>query len=97
MFKNISFIVELSPSYIFDNSLSDFIGKYWKYFIIATPILLMVMITMDFFKALFSSDQDLIKKASNNAIKRVIAAILLLFLPLIISTILGFFGLELCI
>lgn len=80
-----------------DNSLSDFIGKYWKYFIIATPILLMVMITMDFFKALFSSDQDLIKKASNNAIKRVIAAILLLFLPLIISTILGFFGLELCI
>lgn len=80
-----------------DTSLADFIHKYWKYFVIFAPILLMVMITMDFFKATFSSDQDLIKKATNNAIKRVIATVLLLCLPLILSTILGFFGLELCI
>lgn len=80
-----------------DDSLREFITKYWKYFVIAAPILLMVMITIDFLKAVFSSDQDMIKKASNNALKRVIATMLLLFLPLIISTILGFFGLDLCI
>lgn len=80
-----------------DDSLREFIKKYWKYFVIAAPILLMVMITIDFLKAVFSSDQDIIKKASNNALKRVIATMLLLFLPLIISTILGFFGLDLCI
>lgn len=80
-----------------DDSLREFIAKYWKYFVIAAPILLMVMITIDFLKAVFSSDQDMIKKASNNALKRVIATMLLLFLPLIISTILGFFGLDLCI
>ena len=80
-----------------DDSLREFIKKYWKYFVIAAPILLMVMITIDFLKAVFSSDQDMIKKASNNALKRVIATMLLLFLPLIISTILGFFGLDLCL
>lgn len=80
-----------------DESLSSFIKEIWKYFIIFAPILLIVMVTMDFFKALFSSDADLLKKASSNAIKRVVATVILLFLPLVISTILDFFGLELCL
>lgn len=80
-----------------DDSLASFIRKYWKYVMLFAPILLMVLVTLDFFKALFSSDSELVKKASDNAVKRVIAALLLLCLPLIIQTILGFFGLELCI
>lgn len=80
-----------------DQSLSDLISKYWKFVMLFTPILLMVMITLDFFKALFSSDFDLMKKASDAAVKRVLAAVLLLCLPLVLQVILGFFGLELCI
>ncbi len=79
-----------------DDSLKAFINKIWKYVIIIAPILLLVMITVDFFKALFSSDQDLIKKAVNNTIKRTIAALILLALPLILSTLLGFFGIGFC-
>lgn len=80
-----------------ESSLRDFISDKWKYFIIFTPILLIFMVTMDFFKALFSSDSDFLKKAGSNTVKRTVAAIILLLLPLIIETILGFFGLELCI
>lgn len=80
-----------------DDSLKSFIGETWKYFIIFGPILLIVMVSLDFFKALFSSDSDMLTKAGSNTVKRTISAIILLLLPLIIETILGFFGLELCI
>lgn len=78
-------------------SLRKFISKYWSYFLLGTPVLLIVMVSLDFAKALFSSDQDLLRKAVNDAVKRTLAAILLLVLPVIISTILGFFGIDLCI
>ena len=80
-----------------DNSLKSFISEIWKYFVIFGPILLIVMVSLDFFKALFSSDSDMLTKAGSNTVKRTISAIILLLLPLIIETILGFFGLELCI
>lgn len=80
-----------------DDSLKSFISEIWKYFVIFGPILLIVMVSLDFFKALFSSDSDMLTKAGSNTVKRTISAIILLLLPLIIETILGFFGLELCI
>lgn len=73
------------------------IHDYWKYVMIIVPILLIVVITLDFFKAMVSNDQDAIKKASTNAVKRTIAAVILLALPALLSYILGLFGLELCI
>lgn len=79
-----------------DTGLKDFINEYWKYIMVITPILLMVMMSLDFAKAIFSSDSELVQKASSNSIKRVLAAVLLLCLPLIVDTILSFFGLELC-
>ena len=39
----------------------------------------------------------LIKKSANDAFKRTIAFIILLFLPFIINTIFGWFGLPLCL
>ena len=80
-----------------DNSLEDFINEIWKYFVIFGPILLIIMSVLDFFKALFSSDQDMISKAASNTVKRTLATIILLMLPLLLRTILGFFGLELCL
>lgn len=86
-----------SQKIVCDNSLKSFIDDIWSYFVIFGPILLIVMISLDFFKALFSSDSDMLTKAGSNTVKRTISALILLLLPLIIETILGFFGLELCI
>ena len=64
---------------------------------VITPILLIVMITIDFFQALAKGDNDSIKKAGNNAIKRTIAAVVLLALPALLSLIFSLVGLDLCV
>lgn len=77
--------------------VSDLIHDYWKYVMVITPILLIVMITIDFFQALAKGDNDSIKKAGNNAIKRTIAAVVLLALPALLSLIFSLVGLDLCV
>ncbi len=90
--KNIDDIVNNSC----DNDLKNLIEKYWKWVMFLTPILLIVMITIDFIKAMSLGDADSVKKSSNDAIKRVIAGILLLALPWLLEVIFGWFGLQLC-
>lgn len=77
--------------------VSDLIHDYWKYVMVIVPILLIVMMTIDFFKALAKGDSDSIKKAGNNTVKRTIAAVVLLALPALLGLIFSWFGLELCI
>lgn len=91
-----NFSIGDSQKIICDPDIQNFVKYAWKYALILAPILLIVMITVDFSKAIMSSNEDLLKKASSNAIKRTIATLLLLCLPLLLSTILDFFGLELC-
>lgn len=75
---------------------TGFLHKYWRWIMILTPILLIVMITIDFVKALSNNDSDAIKKSSTNAVKRVIAGVILLALPMLLDIIFGWFGLEIC-
>ena len=82
---------------ICDDDIRRFIDDYWKIFVISAPGLLIMMISIDFFKAVMSSDEDLIKKASNNAIKRTAATIILLMLPYILRMIFGWAGLDICL
>lgn len=77
--------------------VSDLIHDYWKYVMIIVPILLIVMMTIDFFKALTKGDSDSIKKAGNNTVKRTIAAVVLLALPALLGLIFSWVGLDLCI
>ena len=77
-----------------DQQIRDLIKKYWKWVVFLTPLLLIVMIVVDFLKAMTSGDADAIKKSTDNAIKRVIAAIVLLALPWIITVVFTWFGLE---
>lgn len=77
-----------------EESLSDFIIKYWGYVMICAPILLMVMMIVDFLKALTSNDAEHLKKCGSNSIKRVIATVLLLMLPLIVTAVFSLMGLE---
>lgn len=77
--------------------VSDLIHDYWKYVMVIVPILLIVMMTLDFFKAVGKGDSESIKKAGNNTVKRAIAAVVLLALPALLGLIFSWFGLELCL
>lgn len=77
--------------------VSGLIHDYWKYVMVIVPILLIVMITIDFFKALAKGDSDSIKKAGNNTIKRAIAVVVLLALPALLGLIFSWVGLDLCV
>lgn len=80
-----------------DLSVKDLIDEYWSIVMVLVPIVLMLLISIDFIKALTANDQEQLKKSGNSAIKRTIAAVILLMLPALLSMILGWFGLELCI
>ena len=77
--------------------VSDLIHDYWKYVMVIVPILLIVMMTLDFFKAVGKGDSDSIKKAGNNTIKRAISTVVLLALPALLGLIFSWFGLDLCV
>lgn len=77
--------------------VSDLIHDYWKYVMVIVPILLIAMMTIDFFKALSKGDSDSIKKAGNNTVKRTIAAVVLLALPALLGLIFSWVGLDLCV
>ncbi len=77
--------------------VQDIIHIYWKWVMITVPVLLIVLMSIDFFKAMVSNDADAIKKAVTNVVKRTIAAVVLLALPALLSFVFGLFGLPLCI
>lgn len=79
---------------ICDSELMDFIRDYWGWIIILAPMLLMLMGTIDFIKALASNDADAMSKAVSSFIKRTIATLLLSFLPMIMNTLFDIFGLA---
>lgn len=79
-----------------DQGLTKFIHDFWKWVLILTPALLMVMCTIDFIRALTSSDADALKKAGTNTVKRVVAILLLICLPVILNAALNLMGIEFC-
>lgn len=76
---------EFSCEGLLDKDLKDVLQLLLKWVRIGAPIALIVLVTVDFSSAVISNDQDAIKKATNKAIKRGIAAIALFFIPLIVS------------
>ena len=56
---------------------------------IVVPILLILMGSIDMVKAVMAGKDDEIKKAQGTLIKRVIAAIIVFFIPLLVQLMLG--------
>ena len=77
-----------------DQTITDTISKYWRYVVVLAPILLIIMITIDFIKALVSNNSDAIKKSSTDALRRAIAMVILLFLPTLLKIVFTWFGLQ---
>lgn len=92
--KSITFNLNLPSAPIDCNDFIDastgrnLIQEIWTLFEIAAPILLIVFGSLDFVKATAAADADALKKAGNNFMKRVIAAVLLFLIPFIVSFIL---------
>ncbi len=71
--------------------------KYWSWVLILVPAALLVFISYDFIKSMASNDSDALKKSSTNALKRVIAGLLILLAPWFVQLIMGWFGLTFCL
>lgn len=61
---------------------------------IIVPVLLILFGSMDYAKAVISNDNDILKKATNNFIKRAIAAIAIFFLPYLVNLLLNLPGIK---
>ncbi len=75
---------------IFDDSFSDFVNGFMIFFYIVAPILLIFFGSLDFTKAMVSSDQESLKKAWKNFSKRLAATILLFLAPTVVNIIISF-------
>lgn len=61
---------------------------------IAVPILLIIMGSLDLMKAVMAGKEDEIKKSQNTFVKRAIAAVIVFFIPLIVSLVMGLIKID---
>lgn len=87
-------LIEETDEKFCDDAMRALIRKYWNYIMLLAPILLIVLLTVDGIKCVSAGTADKIKKYGNDAVKRVIATLILLALPSLISMIMGWFGLS---
>lgn len=66
------------------------INKILTWIKVAVPILLIVLGSLDFGKAVLADDQKALSKATSNFVKRIIAAIAVFFVPFLIMYLLKF-------
>lgn len=77
-----------------NDSIKKIVKELWGYLILVSPMLVIIMGTIDFVKALGSNDNDAIKKSSTSFIKRIIALCILMYLPMLIKVVFSWVGLE---
>ena len=70
-----------------DGGLDEILDSAYLIMQVAAIALTVVMGMIDFGKAISSSDQDLLKKASKKFVKRLIAMVVIIILPYIIDPI----------
>ena len=75
---------------VLDETFTDFVNKVLLLFDIIGPILLVVFGSLDYAKAVVSSDQELMKKANKRFLSRLTATILLVLAPVLTNLILSF-------
>lgn len=72
---------------LIDSDLTKIINDVMNIIRIAIPLLLIGLITYDFAIAVFSNDEKSVNKAKSNAIKRIIIAVVIFFIPMLINLI----------
>ena len=70
-------------------SIWQFVGVFVTIFKIVIPILLIIFGSIDLGKAVVASDDKAIKSATTTLVKRLIAAIVIFFIPTIVRAVFG--------
>lgn len=81
------------------NSVAWLLQKLLDYARVIGPFLVLILSSLDYLKAVFSSDDDSIKKANQKLITRLVLVVALFLLPMLVSfllNILGFTSHEVC-
>lgn len=83
-----------------EDSVAWFIVKILNYLRLLGPLMVLVLSSLDFAKAILMSDDESLKKAQSNLITRLILAAFLFVLPTLIEVLLDIFGItssDICI
>ncbi len=83
-----------------EDSVAWLIVKILDYLKLLGPLMVLVLSSLDFAKAILMSDDESLKKAQSNLITRLILAALLFVLPTLIEVLLDIFGItssDICI
>lgn len=70
-------------------AFSDIASKARDIIMIAAPILLLVLGTVDFMKAVGASDEKAMRKVLSDFVKRLIICVIILILPILVNLIMG--------
>lgn len=79
------------------DAIHDILDKYWGWALALAPILTILLISFDLVTVIISNDVDRMKKVGSNAVKRMTALVILLFLPYILELLFGFFNFPICL
>ena len=79
---------------ILTKDAADLVDEVLNYIRIIAPILLILLTAVDFASAVFQQDNDAMKKATSKITKRLIAVVLLFFVPTIIRAIFNLKGVR---
>lgn len=77
-----------------ENSVAWLIQRLLNYIKILGPMIAIVLGSIDFAKAIITSDEENMKKAQTKFVYRLIAALLLFFVPFLTQILLGLFGIT---
>lgn len=69
--------------------ISDITRPLARLILIAAPIILIIMGTIDFLGAVSASDEKAMKKAMNNLVKRFVICVVIFLLPLLVNIVMG--------
>ena len=75
-----------------EDSVAWFLVKILNYLRLLGPLMVLVLSSLDFAKAILTSDDESLKKAQSSLITRLILAALLFVLPTLIEVVLDIFG-----
>lgn len=78
-------------------TVTELMTTYWHYVYIFVPIVMILLISVSYAKAVMSSDAEILKKTNTENFRRLIAGVILVVLPFLIRTIFDLFGIDFCI
>ncbi len=79
---------------IFTSEALDLISDILGWFRIIAPILLILLVALDFGQAVLQQDNDALKKATSKIIKRALATVALFFVPTFIRVLINLPGVR---